>query len=62
MAGIRVVTDSAGDIPTSLTEEHDIRIVPLDVRLGDWGPDEMRLIEPSEFWRRCAMTSALPET
>ena len=62
MAGIKVVTDSAGDIPTSLTEEHDIRIVPLDVRLGDWGPDEMRLIEPAEFWRRCAMTTALPET
>ena len=62
MAGIRIVTDSAADIPTSLAEEHDIRIVPLDVRLGDWGPDEMRLIEPAEFWRRCAMTSALPET
>ena len=29
---------------------------------GDWGPDEMRLIEPAEFWRRCAMTSVLPET
>jgi DegV family protein with EDD domain len=62
MAGIRVVTDSAGDIPTRLAQEHDIRIVPLDVRLGDWGLDEMRLIEPAEFWRRCAMTTALPET
>ena len=62
MAGIRVVTDSAGDIPTRLAQEHDIRIVPLDVRLGDWGPDEMRLIAPAEFWRRCAMTTALPET
>ena len=62
MAGIRVVTDSAGDIPTRLAQEHDIRIVPLDVRLGDWGPVEMRLIEPAEFWRRCAMTTALPET
>jgi DegV family protein with EDD domain len=62
MAGIRVVTDSAGDIPANLVEEQDIRIIPLDVRLGDWGPDEMRLIEPSEFWRRCAMTESLPET
>ena len=62
MAGIRIVTDSAADLPASLAEEHDIRIVPLDVRLGDWGPEEMRLIEPAEFWRRCAMTSALPET
>ena len=62
MAGIRIVTDSAADIPKNLAEEHDIRIVPLDVRLGDWGPDEMRLIEPAEFWRRCSTTSALPET
>ncbi|MGO9963416.1 MAG: DegV family protein [Acidimicrobiales bacterium] len=62
MAGIRVVTDSAADIPANLVVEHDIRIVPLDVRLGDWGPDEMRLIEPAEFWRRCAITAALPET
>ncbi len=62
MAGIRVVTDSGGDMPADLAKEHDIRIVPLDVRLGDWGPDEMRQIEPSEFWQRCAKTSALPET
>ena len=62
MAGIRVVTDSAADLPTSLAREHDIRVVPLDVRLGRWGPEEMRLIDPAEFWRRCAMTDALPET
>jgi DegV family protein with EDD domain len=62
MAGIRVVTDSAADLPARLTREHGIRIVPLDVRLGQWGPEEMRLIEPSEFWQRCAMTDELPET
>lgn len=62
MAGIRIVTDSVCDLPTGLVAEHDIRVVPLDVRLGDWGPDEMRLIEPAEFWHRCAMTSVLPET
>ena len=62
MAGIGVVTDSAADLPAALVVKHNIRIVPLDVRLGEWGPDEMRLIEPAEFWRRCAMTSALPET
>ncbi|MGO9581497.1 MAG: DegV family protein [Acidimicrobiales bacterium] len=62
MAGIRVVTDSAADLPASLAAQHDIRIVPLDVRLGKWGPEEMRLIDPAEFWRRCAMTDALPET
>lgn len=62
MAGIRIVTDSAADLPTRIAEEHDIAIVPLDVRLGQWGPDEMRSIDPAEFWRRCAITDALPET
>jgi DegV family protein with EDD domain len=62
MAGIKVVTDSAADLPTSLADEHDIGIVPLDVRLANWGPEEMRLIDPAEFWRRCATTEELPET
>jgi len=62
MAGIRVVTDSAADMPAALAQKYDIRLVPLDVRLGQWGPEEMRLIDPAEFWRRCAMTDALPET
>ena len=62
MAGIRVIADSACDLPATLAAEHGIRTVPLDVRLGEWGPDEMRTIDPAEFWRRCALTSALPET
>lgn len=62
MAGIRVVTDSAADIPEKLVVKHGIAVVPLDVRLGQWGPDEMRSIDPREFWRRCAITNTLPET
>jgi DegV family protein with EDD domain len=49
-------------MPAALAQKYDIRLVPLDVRLGQWGPEEMRLIDPAEFWRRCAMTDALPET
>lgn len=62
MTGIKVIADSACDLPSSLAEEHGIGIVPLDVRLGEWGPEEMKLVGPAEFWRRCAMTDALPET
>jgi DegV family protein with EDD domain len=62
VALIRVIADSACDVPAILAAENDIRTVPLDVRLGEWGPDEMRLIEPVEFWRRCTSTNALPET
>jgi len=62
VAGVRVVADSACDLPSSLAEAHGIEIVPLDVRLGEWGPEEMKLVGPAEFWRRCAMSEALPET
>lgn len=62
MPGIRIVTDSASDLPAELVASHGIVIVPLDVRLDKWGPDEMRLIDPAEFWRRCATTEELPET
>jgi DegV family protein with EDD domain len=62
VAGIKVVADSACDLDSSLVEEHGIEIVPLDVRLGEWGPDALNLISAAEFWRRCATTDALPET
>lgn len=62
MSTIRVIADSACDLPSSLVQEYGIGIVPLDVRLGAWGPQEMNTIEPAEFWRRCAATDALPET
>ncbi len=62
MASIRVVADSACDLPADLVKEHDVRIVPLDVRLPDWGPEDMGLLDPAEFWRRCAMVKSLPQT
>ena len=46
MAGIRVIADSACDLPARLADELGIGTVPLDVRLGEWGPDEMRTIGP----------------
>ena len=62
MAGIKVIADNACDLPDNLVEDLGIGIVPLDVRLGEWGPEEMKLVSPGEFWRRCAMTGALAET
>lgn len=62
MAGIRVVTDSAGDLDADVAAEHGIEIVELDVRLGDIGPETTRTWSPAEFWRQCAMTPELPET
>ncbi len=62
MGGIRVVTDSAADLDRDLAAGHGVRIVDLDVRLGDIGPDVTREWSPEEFWRQCAKTSVLPET
>jgi DegV family protein with EDD domain len=62
MSGIRVVTDSACDLPASEQADHQIVVVPLDVRLGDLGPEKTRDLSPEDFWAQCAKTTSLPET
>jgi DegV family protein with EDD domain len=62
MAGIRVVTDSACDLPQSLADEHDIEIVPLTIRFGDDELVDRRDLSPKEFWARSAESPVLPET
>jgi len=62
MASIRVVTDSAADLNPELARDEGVAIVPLDVRLGEIGPDETGSWSPEEFWRQCAKSPELPET
>jgi DegV family protein with EDD domain len=62
MSGIRIVTDSASDLPRAEIERHEIVVVPLDVRLGADGPDVMRDLSAEQFWAKCAASSQLPET
>ncbi|HUZ18975.1 MAG TPA: DegV family protein [Acidimicrobiales bacterium] len=62
MSGIRVVTDSASDLPADIASRYSVVTVPLDVRLGDLGPEETRKLSATEFWQACANTAALPET
>lgn len=62
MAGIRVVTDSACDLPPELADELDIEIVPLTIRFGDESFVDRRDLSPAEFWRRTASSPVLPET
>lgn len=60
MPGIRVVTDSACDLPPEAVKEHGIDVVPLSVRFGDEDvPDDL---SPAEFWAKCASTDVLPAT
>ncbi|HEV2362488.1 MAG TPA: DegV family protein [Acidimicrobiales bacterium] len=62
MPGIRVVTDSACDLPAAEVERNGIVVVPLDIRLGELGPDVMTPLSPEEFWAKCAESNVLPET
>jgi len=62
MADIRVVTDSACDLPTALAEEHGIDIVPLTIRFGDEELVDRRDLSPKEFWARVENSPILPET
>jgi DegV family protein with EDD domain len=62
MAGIRVVSDSACDLPDAVVQELGIEIVPLTVRFGETELVDRQDVTPSEFWSRCASFPGLPET
>jgi DegV family protein with EDD domain len=59
---VRLVTDSACDLPQSVADELGIEIVPLTIRMGDEEFVDRQDLTPAEFWARCATLSQLPET
>src|SRR5262245_48303045 len=59
---VRVVTDSSCDLPDAVAKEYGIRIVPLTIRFGAEEFLDREQLSTSEFWRRCASSSTLPET
>ena len=62
MARVRVVTDSACDLPPALATEHGVVVVPLSIRFGSEEFTDGSAIPPDEFWARCAASAVLPET
>src|SRR3954464_1018269 len=62
MPGIRVVTDSACDLPQASAAEFSITVVPLTIRFGDSELVDDYDLTPEEFWRRCNSSPTLPET
>ena len=62
MAAIRVVTDSACDLPQALADELGITIVPLTIRFGSEEFVDRQDLTPAEFYARCAASPVLPET
>lgn len=62
MPGIRVVSDSACDLPAEIVAAAGIVVVPLDVRLGDLSSSETAALSPAAFWVKCAEATSLPRT
>jgi len=60
--GVRIVTDSACDLPPEVSEENQIDIVPLTIRFGEEELLDRRDLTPEQFWARCASSPRLPET
>ena len=59
---IRIVTDSACDLPQQLADQHGITIVPLTFRFGDEEFVDRESLSPAEFWARCSASPVLPQT
>ncbi len=60
--GVRVVTDSACDLPDDLIERDGIEVVPLTIRFGNEELVDRKELSTDEFWRRLADSDVLPET
>jgi DegV family protein with EDD domain len=62
MAAVRVLTDSAADIPPDLAASLDITVVPLSVHFGETTYLDGETITPEEFYRLLATDPHFPRT
>ncbi|MFZ1063745.1 MAG: DegV family protein [Acidimicrobiales bacterium] len=62
MTRIRVLTDSACDLPDDIARRLDIDIVSLTIRFGDQEFVDRVDLTPSAFWAKCKSSKTLPET
>ncbi len=59
---VRIVTDSACDLPQDVVEKHKIEVVPLTIRFGDEEFVDRVELGPDQFWEKVAAAPTLPET
>jgi len=60
--GVRVVTDSACDLPQELIDALGIAVVPLTIRFGSEEFVDREELSADAFWDRLRSSDALPET
>jgi DegV family protein with EDD domain len=59
---VRIVTDSACDLPQAACDELDIEVVPLTIRFGEREYVDRKELSAEAFWRELEASSVLPET
>src|SRR5262245_26273127 len=59
---VRIVTDSASDLPQDVCDELAIEIVPLTIRFGEREYVDRKELTTEAFWRELAQSPVLPET
>jgi DegV family protein with EDD domain len=62
LSGIRVVTDTACDLPADIVETLRLRLVPLRIRFGDEELVDRFELTTDQFWARCAAFDGIPST
>ena len=59
---VRIVTDSACDLPEPICTELGVEVVPLTIRFGDREFVDRKELSVDAFWRELAASPVLPET
>lgn len=59
---VKIVTDSAADLPDGQAAAHDIRVVPLTIRFGDDEYTDGVDLTPQAFYDKMAELDVLPAT
>jgi DegV family protein with EDD domain len=59
---VRIVTDSASDLPQELCDQFAIDVVPLHIRFGDDEYIDRVELSTEQFWQKMTTASVLPET
>jgi DegV family protein with EDD domain len=59
---VRVVTDSASDLPAEVCEQLGIEVVPLTIRFGDREYVDRKELTTEAFWQQLETAPVLPET
>ena len=62
MSRVRIVTDSASDLPQEIVDELGIVVVPLKIRFGDDEFVDREELSVADFYRRMATSDVLPQT